>query len=187
MPGFMIGGSGGVADLAGPDGKGEVKRKYRWVMSILPSAAGGVAGAASGILLDTDLLYLKSASRPNYSTDEIDQHHNQENIWHIGKTKWEPIELSFYDMEAAPNISSNIYNWLTKTVNDIAAATVQGPATYKQSCQLTMLDGGGVPTEVWALYHTWPKSVNWNELDYSSNEAAMVNVTLRYDRAVKLL
>lgn len=175
MPGFLIGGSGTMEGKSDPGGRSETKRKYRWIFRIIEDN--------NTSLQEDRFLYLQSAARPNFGTGELAQHHNQENIWHQGKTTWEPIELTFYDGETPYNISGDIYRWLLRSSNIIPNATVYHPQDYKKDCELRMMDSFGGTTERWIVYNAWPKSVNWNDLNYEDDALAMVNVTLRYDRA----
>src|SRR5512137_54621 len=100
MPGFMICQSG--SDSSAPVvGNVEAKRKYRWVLRITNMAgAGGIQPWA----------YLKSANRPKLTLGTIEQHHNQEKIWHEGKTTWNDLTCTFYDIENQPNVSKEIYD-----------------------------------------------------------------------------
>jgi hypothetical protein len=63
------------------------------------------------------------------------------------------------------------------------STNASGPGGYAALGTLTMLDGGGVPLEKWSLYDCWPQSVNFGDLDYSSNEESTLELTLRYQFA----
>lgn len=169
MPGFRIlGGEQGPVSLA------EVRRTHRWVFE------------AIGHLKERQvLLVLKSASRPTFQFEEPAMHHNQEQIYFAGKHTWEAMSLSWYDVEQAPDVSDNIYNWLKHCIN-LEDMWVAPPSAYKdQEAILRMTDGRGQATEEWTMHHGWPQSVNWNALDYSSTELQLIEVKYRYDRATK--
>jgi len=46
-----------------------------------------------------------------------------------------------------------------------------------------MYDGAGCLVEAWQFDNAWPQDINFNEVDYSSNDVMSIDITLRYDRA----
>jgi hypothetical protein len=171
MPGFNICGSGGqVAATI------ETRRKHRWVFQTL--------GRGGGTFSEAELLVLMSAQRPNFKFEEPEMHHNQEVAYFAGKQSWEPITLTWYDTQQDPDVSAGIYAWLETVVN-FASANVNPPSVYKKQATLAMVDGSGQASETWTICNTWPKEVNWGDLDYTSTEIATIEATMRYDRALK--
>jgi hypothetical protein len=172
MPGFAITGQENPAQ--NPASLNEVRRTHRWAFETM------------GLLNNPDvLLVLKSASRPSFNFEEPSMHHNQEQIYFVGKHTWEPISLSWYDVEQKPDVSHNMWRWLG-TIIDLYGMTVAPPTEYKAAtASLVMLDGRGTATESWLIYNGWPQMVNWNSLDYTSTDLQLVEVKYRYDRAVK--
>jgi hypothetical protein len=172
MPGFNVTGSGGT----GPSNTLEVRRKHRWVFATL--------GRGAGAWTPQELLNLQSASRPSFKFTSADKHHNQEVVYYAGKQEWEPVTLTWYDIEQAPDISSALYQWLTSVV-ELGASSVAIPSQYKRQGELTMLNGQGGVTEKWTMYGTWPETINWQELDYSANELMTCQASMKYDRAIR--
>jgi hypothetical protein len=171
MPGFNICGTGD-----GPAATLETRRKHRWVFETL--------GRGNGQFSEAELLVLKSAQRPNFKFEEPEMHHNQEVARFAGKQDWEPITMTWYDVEQDPDVSSGIYAWLETVVN-FASANVNPPAAYKRQAELAMVDGSGQTTEGWQICNTWPKEVNWGDIDYSDTEIATIEASMRFDRAIK--
>lgn len=188
MPGFVICGTGDsqVSSVA------EARRVHRWVFQVL---SFGTTGRG---FQENELLYLKTASRPNFKFEDPTLHHDQEQIYYAGKQTWEPISLTWYDIENDPNISQSIWEWFNNVV-DFERACVNPPSQYKGDGVLSMVSGcaagsngsgfagGARITETWKLCNAWPKESNWGTLDYSSSEIATIEVVLRYDRALKTL
>lgn len=174
MPGFVIGGTGGP----GPNHNVETRRKHRWSWATLGKAAAGEFQSPV-------LLLLKEATRPNFSFEEPELHHNQEQAYFAGKQTWEPIEFVWYDGEQSPDVSAEIWDWLNG-VADITSANVEPPNAYKKEGTLEMLDGQGSPTESWQMFGCWPQNPNWGSLDYADTEIQQIEVTMRYDRALRL-
>ena len=111
-------------------------------------------------------------------------HHNQEQAYFAGKQSWEPITLKWYDVEQDPDVSAGIYSWL-ESVTNIPSANVNPPAFYKRTATLSMVDGFEQPTETWSISNTWPQAVNWGELDYTATDLAVIEATMRFDRATR--
>jgi len=176
MPGFNI--DGATAD--GPPNTTETRRKHRWLFSINGVQAAGDNKAT---------LFLQKANRPSVKYEEVQMHHDQERAYFAGRTEWEPITLEFYDAEQKPDVSKWVWDWCcgSQGVSNIAAVTVALPNTqgYKKSGELEMRDGQGTTTETWSLKGAWPIESNWNDLDYSSSDIAMITVKLRFDRAIR--
>lgn len=180
MPGFSISGEGN-----GPASLAEVRRTHRWVFSSIGPEQ----------LLNKDIrLVLKTASRPSVAFEEPPMHHNQEQIYFAGKHTWEPLSLSWYDVEQPTNVSKAMFDWIEYCLqlhdgggaggDGTKAADVSHPRTYKaQDNYLDMLDGVGTRNERWEVYNGWPQSVNWNALDYSSSDLQLIEVKFRFDRA----
>jgi len=176
MPGFNVQPYGGGYSAQGPSNTVEVRRKHRWVFETL--------GRGNGVFSQSELLILQSASRPNFKFEEPEMHHNQEVTRFAGKQDWDPITLTWYDVEQVPDISRGIYHWIETVVN-MQNIQVAHPRFYKKTASLLMLDGTGQTTEQWQMFGTWPLSCNWQELDYSSTDLMTIEAVMRYDLAIR--
>jgi len=177
MPGFNICGYGALDN--GPANTYETRRKHRWYFETI--------GAKNGDLPRNMLMVLKTASRPQYSSEEATMDHNQETSYFAGKSKWEPCKMSYYDVEQDPNVSSECWKWLTGVVNFTKGSKLEvyEPKDYKKNAKLVMINGIGTVNESWFMCGVWPKDVNWQELDYTSSEIMLVEVSMRFDRAYR--
>ncbi len=168
MPGFKINGTGGEADS-----KVESNRKHRWRFT-------SISGA-----LDKESVYLSSAQRPHVIVDEAIMHHDQEQVYFAGKHHWEPITLVFYDVyTGGANTSSKIWEWFNKAVK-VPSASADVPSAYKKDSTLEMTKADGSVQETWKIYNSWAIDVNYNDLDYGNSEIATIDVSMKYDRAVR--
>lgn len=174
MPGFSIAGTGGETRFGGrPNSLAEVRRTHRWTFETLSSLDAPV------------FVVLQTASRPNLSFDEPEMHHNQEKVYFAGKHTWEPIELKWYDVEQDPDVSSAMWTWLNQCLI-VTDMNVNLPNVYKaREANLNMVDGMGTPTERWRIFNGWPQKLDWADLDYTNSELQLIEVTYRYDRAVR--
>lgn len=176
MPGFNIAPFGGGYSNQGPSNNIEIRRKHRWVFESL--------GRGQGTFSQAELLVLQSASRPSIKFEEPEMHHNQEVARFAGKHDWDPVTLTWYDVEQNPDVSRGLYHWLETLVN-MQTMGVAHPSFYKRSAGLAMTDGLGRTTEQWTMMGTWPAAINWQELDYTATDLMTMEATLRYDRAVR--
>jgi hypothetical protein len=154
----------------------ETRRVHRWVFRTI--------GRGTGTFTQVELLVLKSASRPKFKFEEAKMDHDQETAYFAGKQTWEPIEMTWYDVEQNPDISAGIYAWLETVVN-LSCAQCSHPATYKKQAILTVTNSFGAVSEEWTMYGTWPLDVDWKGLDYTSSEILTCVAKMRYDRAVR--
>lgn len=177
MPGFNVQPFGGGYSAEGPSNIVEPRRKHRWVFETL--------GRGVGVFSQSELLVLQSASRPSFKFEEPEMHHNQEVSRFAGKQDWDPVTLVWYDVEQTPDVSRGIYHWLETVVN-MQSIAVSHPRFYKKTAALLLLDGTGQPTEEWQMFGTWPAASNWQELDYTSTDLLTIEVTMRYDRAIRI-
>lgn len=169
MPGFSINGPGDVSNIS------EIRRNHRWHFTVLGSAAG-FQWSREG------LLYLKSAARPHPTFETPELHHDQEMARFAGKYSWEPITMTWYDIEQDPDVSASVYDWMQSVIT-VGSANVNTPAQYKSDAELAMRDGLGAETEKWTLFGSWPSDIDWGELDYTNTDLAEVTATLVFDRA----
>lgn len=174
MPGFTIKGETGSQNK---DNKIESKRKHRWRFT-------------TGFLNQDEWVYLEKAARPSFNLETPEMHHDQEVAYFAGKQTFEEITLEFYDVFGnGKDLSARLYEWIAgggdRSVVDLSNISVMSPRTYKTQVTLEMTDGKGTAIETWTLYGAWPKSTNWNDLDYSNTEIQRITTVLRFDRAIK--
>ena len=169
MPGFKIAGVGGD----GPTNTLETRRKHRWLFKTIGDAP-----------VNSVLIILQKANRPHYINEEAEMHHNQEQVYFAGKHRWDPITMTWYDGQQPYDASEKIWDWINIAVGiHKHMIPVQYPINYKKNAVLEMRDGLGASNETWNLYGCWPKDVNYDELDYTNTDIALVTVEMRYDRA----
>ncbi|MBW2149329.1 MAG: phage tail protein [Deltaproteobacteria bacterium] len=170
MPGFKIPGSG---DDKSKDHKAEFLRKHRWRIT------------GTDIMTAGEWIYLKKAARPSFQLEEVVVHHDQEEAYFAGKQKWEEITLEFYDVTEPKNITDKLWKWVNEVVV-IPDVVVNVPKNYKKdNLKIQCTDGKGGVIHEWTLFGVWPKTTNWNDLDYESTDIQTVTVTMRFDRAHK--
>jgi len=184
MPGFSIN-NGATATGGGPSHTTEPRRMHRWVWEVMgPEAGFTPMGDTWASQSRTLKLLLKSCSRPSYSFETPEMHHNQEKAYFAGKHTWESINLTWYDAEQPVDVSRAIWEWNQGVLN-MEQQTVAPPSFYKRQSKLTMRNGLGAANESWDILGSWPSQSNWQALDYTNHELQVVEVRLHFDRAVR--
>lgn len=158
------------------------KRRFRWVLYLGDGQ---------------EFWWAKMAGRPSLTVEETEIHHLHERHMISGKPTWDSVSMTVYDCKFRGDYSSaekSLHDWLnsvwkfSKEVNPTTGTYAfmdmgDMDQEYKQDMTLKMLDGHGGVMETWWLLGSWPSTVNWGEVDYSSSDTADVDITVRFDRA----
>jgi hypothetical protein len=142
----------------------EPKRKFEWYLEI------------DGL----DAFVAKSFARPNKEHEDITIDYINEKRHLAGKREWQMLTLELND-PIEPSAAQKVMSWL-RLVHDDATGRMGYSAVYKKDISLKMLDPHGAVVEKWNLQGVWPKTTNFNELDYSDSEAVTITIELRIDR-----
>jgi hypothetical protein len=128
--------------------------------------------------------YVKSASRPKYTSEETEIQFLNTSTFVVGRFKWETISVTFRD-PIGPSATQALMEWVRLHSESVTGR--QGYAAgYKKDIELEMLDPTGVVIEKWILQGTMLNDVDFGSLDYSSYEIAEITATLRFDRAISV-
>lgn len=164
----------------------ETVRTYRYVLEVFEPF---------GTKDDGILLYLNKCSRPSVEIDEIVIHNGQDQIFRPGKNRWNPIELTFYDILNTPQgpygdlafdesqTASMMFElWASKTINLINSG-INNPSDFCSDMQLDLLDGVGRPVWIYNIYRAWPTKITSSDLSYANNSISEISATMRFDKA----
>ena len=128
-------------------------------------------------------------SRPNlnFNPFTIDIYNSKVNL--VGKPTWEPVTVTLRD-DAGGNVSKLVGEQIQKQFDFMEQSSASSGIDYKFILKFEMLDGGNganAPTvlETWELYGGLVQTVNYGEMDYSSNEPATIVLAVMYDNAVQ--
>lgn len=126
-----------------------------------------------------------TAARPQITYNEVENQRLNERFYVAGKPTWSSLPMSFYDLIQGDQSASQIlWDWSNSVYNPVTGQMFF-KTQYTTSATLAMLDPAGGVIQVWNLFYVWPQDVNWNDLSTEDDGLAEVNVTFRYDYAVK--
>lgn len=128
-----------------------------------------------------------SATRPNLTFEEITIPIYNSTLKLAGKHSWADITVSLRD-DASGAISKLVGEQLQKQVDFLEMASAASGIDYKFLTKIQILDGGNGASEVnvletWELYGCYLKGANYGDLNYGTNEAATIELSIAYDNA----
>ncbi len=146
--------------------KFEPKRKFRWVFAI------------EGI----DSFLMKTAARPSVTTAEVEVPFLNATRYLAGKTKYEQLSLTLHD-PIAPSGAQQVMEWVRTHYESVSGRSGYADF-YKRDCQLKMLDPVGTVVELWDMKGCFITAANFNDLDYSADDAVEISLTIRFDNCI---
>jgi hypothetical protein len=128
-----------------------------------------------------------SIGRPNLTFEEITLPVYNSTLKLAGRHSWTDITCSVRD-DASGSVAKLIGEQLQKQMDFLEMASASSGIDYKFLTKIEILDGGNGATtpvvlEAWDLYGCYIKGANYGDLNYGTNEAATVEMTIAYDNA----
>lgn len=128
-------------------------------------------------------------TRPSVSFEEIVLDIYNSKVKLAGKHSWEDLTCQVRD-DAGGQVSRLVGEQLQKQLDFMEQASAASGIDYKFTTRFEVLDGGNgafepVALETWEIYGCYLKSVNYNDMNYGSSEAATIGMTVAFDNAVQ--
>jgi hypothetical protein len=128
-------------------------------------------------------------ARPQITFDPIELPVYNSRAYIAGRPTWSPVSVTLRD-DAAGGVSKAIAEQLQKQYDFYEQASAASGVDYKFRTVLEVLDGGNgvVEPEVlesWELYGCFLTDVNYNDMDYGSNDPVTITLSIRYDNALQ--
>lgn len=145
----------------------------------------GVSGGATQELTKQVI----DIARPSVSFTEIPVDIYNSRLYLAGKHEWATTTINLRD-DATGNVSKLIGQQLQKQMDFVEQASAATGNDYKFELHYQVLDGGNGTfqpnvLETWELYGCFIQSANYNTMNYGTNEAATISLTVRFDNAVQ--
>ena len=127
--------------------------------------------------------------RPSVSFGDVVIETYNSKVKLIGKPDWADVTCTLRD-DAGGNVSRLVGEQLQKQFDFAEQASASSGIDYKFITRLEMLDGGNgasAPTvlETWELYGCLLNSVDYQTVNYATNEPVTISLTIKYDNAVQ--
>jgi hypothetical protein len=128
-----------------------------------------------------------SFARPNLTFEEIALPVYNSTLKLAGRHSWADTTCSVRD-DASGAVSRLIGEQLQKQMDFLEMSSAASGIDYKFLTKVEILDGGNgantpVVLETWELYGCYLKAANYGDLNYGTNEAATIEMTIAYDNA----
>lgn len=145
----------------------------------------GVSGGATQELTKQ----VVDIARPSVSFTEIPLDIYNSRLYLAGKHEWQTTTINLRD-DATGNVAKLVGQQLQKQMDFVEQASAATGNDYKFELHYQVLDGGNgtfTPNvlETWELYGCFIQSANYNTMNYGTNEAATISLTVRFDNAVQ--
>jgi hypothetical protein len=127
--------------------------------------------------------------RPNVTFENIDLPIYNSTIKLAGKYAWQDITCNIRD-DASGSVSRLVGEQLQKQLDFAEMSSAASGIDYKFTTEFQVLDGGNgtnetYALETWFLYGCYLQGVNYGDMNYGTNEAAQIALTIRFDNALQ--
>lgn len=128
-------------------------------------------------------------ARPQVQFQEITLPIYNSTMYLAGKATWQTLAINIRD-DASNSVSKLVGQQLQKQMDFVEQASAATGQDYKFQTNIEILDGGNganapIVLETWELYGCFLQTANYNTLNYATNEAVTISLTLRYDNAIQ--
>jgi hypothetical protein len=157
------------------------KLQYRFRVNFLNFGVD----AAGGLALTKQVVDI---ARPQIQFQEITLPVYNSTLYLAGKYSWQPITVNIRD-DASGTVAKAVGQQVQKQLDFVEQASAATGQDYKFQTNIEVLDGGNgtsapVVLEAWEIYGCFVQTVNYNTLNYGTNEPVTISLTLRYDNAI---
>ena len=128
-------------------------------------------------------------TRPSVTFEEqqIDIYNSK--VYIVGKHTWDMVTVNLRD-DVNGAVTKLCGEQVQKQFDFMEQSSASSGIDYKFITRFEILDGGNganAPSvlETWELYGCFVQNINYNELDYASQEPAMITMSIRFDNAVQ--
>jgi hypothetical protein len=171
-------------DAAGAGSQGLLmpKLKYRFKVTLLNFGTGETVTELTKQVIDF--------TRPSVSFEDIPLEIYNSRVYVAGKHTWESLTLNVRD-DASGLVSKLVGQQLQKQFDFQEQASAASGIDYKFVTRCEILDGSNGTLqnnnilETWEMYGCYVQQANYNDLNYGTNEAVTITLTIRFDNATQ--
>jgi len=128
-----------------------------------------------------------SFARPNVTFEEIALPVYNSTLKLAGRHSWADTTCTVKD-DATGSVSKLVGEQLQKQLDFFEMASAASGINYKFTTKFEILDGGNgastpVVLETWELYGCYLKGANYGDMNYGTNEAVNIELSIAFDNA----
>ena len=158
----------------------KLKYRFRVVLNGF-GANGSVATELTKQVMDV--------TRPKVSFEEMEIPIYNSRIYLAGRHQWEALTLNVRD-DASGTIQRLCGEQVQKQFDFFEQASAASGQDYKFTTRIEILDGGnGAQSpnvlETFEVYGCFVQNIDYGELNYTTNEPATVQMSIRFDNAIQ--
>jgi hypothetical protein len=144
---------------------------------------------ANGVATTELTKQVMDVTRPKVNFEEIEVPVYNSRIYLAGRHQWDPLTLNVRD-DASGNIQRLCGEQIQKQFDFFEQASAASGIDYKFTSVIEVLDGGNgnqTPNvlETFECYGCFVQNIDYGDMNYTSNEPAAINMTIRFDNAVQ--
>lgn len=124
--------------------------------------------------------YARSSQQPGFEQNPVTIEHINAYFKVKGKTRWDDLTMSCYQFE---NLTAKQFWDYLQQHQEVPGATDQYAPTYKHDLQIMILNPLGAPVGTWKLIGAFYSGVKWGEMDWGTDDAIQVDLTIAFDYA----
>ena len=125
---------------------------------------------------------IKAAARPSMTNGEIVLDHINVDRKVKGKTRWNDVSITLYD-PIVPSGAQSVIDWIRLHHESLTGR--DGYSTqYKKNITFHSLSPTGEKIEEWTLKGAFILDSNFGQMDWGTEDAVTIEITLKYDYAV---
>ena len=125
---------------------------------------------------------IKAAARPSMTNGEIVLDHINVDRKVKGKTRWQDVSITLYD-PIVPSGAQAVIDWIRLHHESLTGR--DGYSTqYKKNITFHSLSPTGEKIEEWTLKGAFILDSNFGQMDWGTEDAVTIELTLKYDYAV---
>jgi len=128
-------------------------------------------------------------TRPQVAFNQIEIPIYNSRVYLAGRPEWQASTINFRD-DAGGQVAKLVGEQLQKQFDFMEQSGAAAGIDYKFITRCEILDGGNgatTPTvlDTWEMYGCYLQDVNYNNVDYSTNDPVTITAQIRYDNAVQ--
>lgn len=131
-----------------------------------------------------DAYTVKTAARPEITTEEIKLNWINSTRYVAGKTEFSEMSVTLIDY-ISPSTAQQVMEWARLCYEPVSGRAGY-PDFYKRDIQIKVLDPVGTVVQLWDVKGAWCKSINYGELSYEEGNAVQeITLSIRFDIVVQ--